>query len=230
MPAQPIKEVVEVQGLPGTPGKDGAKGETGIKGDKGDKGDDAMVDFTQIPIPILDCLDDGVASVVEDVVSVISGSLGSEAALIGQLFNQLLRIRQEQCSQEVYEETPLMVAEGVTSSGSQVAYYPISNPDARLFALRLLEPFPNSVRLFQLGGARDTEGDFGAVGVCLKLPGIDSYANYGDRLNVFTQATLIPVPNSGLQAYIRVSLKVGVSWQLWDLGVRRRMKALPDGV
>lgn len=229
LPPKPVKEIVEVQGLPGRPGKDGDKGEKGLKGEKGEKGEQAKVEFTGVPIPILDCLDDGTANTVETIVSVISGALGSEAALVGQLFNQLLKIRQELCAEEIYDQTPSKVAEGTSEVGSQVTFVGISNADARLFALRLLEPFPSTVRLYQLGGAEASEGDYGACGVCVQIPGTSQYANYGDRLNVFTPATLIPVPNIGLQAYIRVSLKIGLKWELWDLGVRKRAKALPDG-
>ena len=230
LPPKPVKEIVEVQGLPGRPGASGAPGLKGLKGDKGDKGDEAKVDFTGVPIPILNCLDDGTAETLETVVSVISGSLGSEAALVGQLFNQLLKIRQEICSEEVYDESPSIIAEGTSEVGNQVSFIEISNNYARLFALRLLEPFPSTVRLYQLGGESGTEGDYGACGLCVQVPGTSQYANYGDRLNVFTPATLIPVPYIGLQVYIRVSLKVGLSWQLWDLGVRKKAKALPDGV
>lgn len=221
-----IERIVEVQGLPGKPGKDGVRGEKGLPGEKGK---DAMVEFSKIPIPILDCLDPGAAEVVETVIDVVSGSLGSEAALIGQLFNQILKIRQEQCGGEVGNATAEMVASGVTTATTQVTFVAIENQDARMFALRLVPPFPDNVRLYQIQEPFATEGDYGSCGVCYAIPGTDGYANYGSRLNVATPGTLIPVPVTGLNAFIRISLKTGLEWQLWDLGVRAKKAALPGG-
>jgi hypothetical protein len=213
--------------VPGTPGKDGATGPQGVQGLKGDKGDPAMVDFSKIPIPILDCLEPGSAKIVEDVVDVISGALGSEAKLIGLLFNEILRIRQAQCDEEPSVDTPSVIASGTSLEGDQVSVVPITNQDSRLFALVLKPPFPNSVRLYQLGGATQTEGNFGTASLAYQV-GTTSYtAVHGSPLNVATPATLIAVPNLPLQAYIRISLKVGVSWELWDMGLRQAQPSLP---
>lgn len=210
-------------GAPGADGKDGAPGAPGANGVDGKDGKDAMVEFSQIKVPVLNCLPDGQASAIDTSIEVIKDSLGNpQVSLYATLFQEILKLRQEFCKIKPAGVEPSLITSGKSSFQQQVFLSPVLSKDIEYVVLKIIPPFPSTVRLYQLGGDNQTEGDFGQMSIAYDLGG--SPAHLGHRLNVFTPSTVIEVPRVGKNSRVRISLKADIIWELYDLGVRTARK------
>ena len=209
-------------GAPGLNGSPGVDGVNGLNGADGAPGKDALVEFSQVNVPILDCLPDGQAQVVDVAVDVLKSTAGNpQLTLFATLFQEILKLRQEFCSSTPTAIAPTLIASGTSVLGSQVTVTPAIADDIEYVSLKLIPPFPSGVQLYQLSGDTQTEGNFGQMSIVYDLDG--SPAHLGNRLNVFTPNTVIEVPKTGKVAKVRISLKPDVAWELYDLGVRTRI-------
>lgn len=213
-------------GEPGQPGQnglngsDGAPGAPGADGRDGVDGKDAMVEFSQVNVPILNCLPSGQAEVIDVAVDVLKSTAGNpQLSLFATLFQEILKLRQEFCSTQAESIAPTLLFSGTSRLGNQVTVTDPISDDIEYLNLRIVPPFPSSVRLYQTSGDTQTEGDFGQVSIAYEVPG-GGYSHLGERLNVFSPNTAIAVPRTGKTARVRISLKPDCVWELYDLGVR----------
>lgn len=101
----------------------------------------------------------------------------------------------------------------------------VPEPNVSYMAVEVLDPLPESVRVYKLTGD-DEQVEFGAGNV-----------SYGKFVNeewitpgvtqLFSRYTLVELPSNGQDFILRVSLRPGVLVQVWDLGYRWEKEEVP---
>lgn len=187
-----------------------------------------MIKFKQIRVPVIECIEiDGVKTALRKFkpIQILVGENGSTEAEIMETFEQIAELRTEQCLRECECDyvigDPFVIGRATTTYEQNVFYHSIL--DECVSVILMIEgAIPPNINLYKLSANQETEGKFGNLSVAKQAPG-GGYAMCGDAVFVWTQKTFYPIPvEAGRERYIRVSLKPGLTYTLYDSGERKK--------
>ena len=206
-------------GEPGAPGQAGAPGEKGEKGDKGEPGEGAdEVELETTTIKVSECGEDGEATVKEVEVKVLKGSNGSEAAVWQQLFDEVALLRGMKPVCPVRQAEPQLLFSGSTGDENKVFAIGVGIPGIKTVLLKITDFDRTRLRNYkQVEGY----GEFGFGNVGFGGSSNGGYlALVGQRIDIIVENTIMEIPRIQKAVSLRVSLKKGISFEVWDTGYR----------
>lgn len=98
-------------------------------------------------------------------------------------------------------------------------------PNVSYMAVEVLDPLPQSVRVYKLTGD-DEQIEFGAGNVSYGKFVNEEWVTPGVT-QLFSRYTLVELPSNGEDFILRISLRAGVLVQVWDLGYRWEKEVIP---
>lgn len=211
------------QGLPGSPGAQGAKGDQGDQGvpgqagEKGDPGEDAVIEFEDVPVLVPQCIN-GVESTIVQNVAVLKGMNNNGAAWL-QLVVDLIgeRARINKCKPAPVE--PTVISSGNSSPVSPVTYIVVSSEVVSIHLI-LVGSIPPHIQIYKLAGEVEAEAKYGHIGEAFIAPNGNCSYEASRAQDVWTRHTFFRLSHSQLQKRLRLSLKPGLSWVIFDSGER----------
>lgn len=236
------------QGLPGNPGIDGSPGVKGDQGEKGDPGEAAslvieavewvsgefenavenlgdkfnaryvlklreLVDIDLITVPRFEC-----GGPVEGaIVGAIKTLTATTSPAISLLFEELFNIRQALCAAMPNHVPPSILSSGSCTHETRTFVVPVSE-DVLSVVLKLTG-WPDSLNVyaFENDGIHAQFGNISEVITVGSEQCIDAMQGYVWRDSTFLHLS----PPDKFPRAVRVFLKPGVSWELYDSGRRK---------
>jgi hypothetical protein len=114
---------------------------------------------------------------------------------------------------------PEVLAGGTSTLQQDVVYVPV-NAEVRQVELEIRGAIPGDVRLYAGSGLNQEQGKFGAIQAAYRFIA-PSFSVFGHQQWVWTRGTILDIPEyRGRQKYVRVFLKPGLNWALYDTGLR----------
>jgi len=162
-----------------------------------------------LALPVVSCDTDSPS--LDIVQLVVQGS--PMTGLSDRLVSQSL-LAQSGCRGRTHKVAESLLLSGLSTESVQLFYSAALAPDVRFVRLEIEEPYSDSTLL--RGGAYPTAGqrNFGAIAVCDRVGG----GGYGQ--DVYDAHHLLSVARSAEPRFIKVLLKVGCRYRLFDTGER----------
>jgi hypothetical protein len=233
-------------GADGLPGADGAKGDRGEKGDKGDKSTIAIQNITTVGMgepgrailasgtasdPVYDleipdsmeivstlvskvvCNEDGLPQLIDFAVPVVASRLNNVGALYVTLFGEIAKLLlKTACS--VKQLDPALIGSGTSSLDQRVYYIPIGD-EIKTVIFIISGELPSSLSIYST--VNETQTKFGNLSLSVGGNNMDSDPGW-----IWTRNTVYRVPETKLAPKsIRINLKPGLDWKLYDSGERQ---------
>lgn len=178
------------------------------------------VELEDVAIPLINCGNFGEVTTETEIVQILKGVNGSEALLFVYLFNELFEIRKWICEQKKKQYvTPTLLLSGFSGTSDTITYSEVLSDEIKSVYLVITGAIN---KLFQAYKVTPTEieGKFGHVGIATLAPN-GNMAYLGERAqDVWTRHTLYRIPEVNLPKRVRISLKPGFNWLLYDSGER----------
>jgi hypothetical protein len=112
-----------------------------------------------------------------------------------------------------------LIASGDSSSTSDIIYIDLAD-NIRSVLLILTGTLPASISLYRtVDDSSEAQAKFGNIGISIQAPG-DANAAIADQGFIWTRRTYYQCPPCSLPRKIRLSLKTGLAWILYDSGER----------
>lgn len=179
-----------------------------------------VVELEDVAIPLIDCGNFGEVATDTQIVQVLKGVNGSEALLWVYLFNEIFEVRKYVCEQK--KKQPIaatLLASGFSGTGDTITYTDVISEDVRSVILVITGAINKLFQAYKVT-ATEIEGKFGHVGISVAAPN-GGKAYLGERAqDVWTRETIYKIPDVNLPKRVRVSLKPGFNWLLYDSGER----------
>lgn len=172
---------------------------------------DKRIRFIDNNVPIVSCGDDGV---VEQQVSikVLSDGVNSETLLTDNLFAQIYRLLSEGKVDCKPDRALELILAATTVDDDSVTYTALRQPPSLGYLLQIDELDIRKLRTYKLSGD-DSEYGLGNVSIVSS-----NNAVVGDAIRVFTTKTFVNATNISFPHKVRISLKPGIRYKVYDLG------------
>lgn len=178
-----------------------------------------LIDLEDINVPILECLPEEQAETLLKTIGVVKTISGkTQAVLFLTLFEEIFKLRQEFCK-HANNTNPVLLGFGTTSAGQTVIYRPIE-PYHVSVVVKLVNSFSAEREFHHIDNYEGGMSKFGAVTTAFKL--FDEEYPVGNHSYIYSRRTYHKLDESnGLPRYVRLFLKPGISWEIWDTGERK---------
>lgn len=172
---------------------------------------DSRLRFIDNNVPIVSCGDDGIVE-QQVTIKVLSDGLNSETLLTDTLFSQIYRLLSEGKVDCIPDRAVELVLAATTIEDDSVTYTSLRQPPSLGYLLQIDELDIRKLRTYKLSGD-DSEYGLGNVSIVSS-----NNAVVGDAIRVFTTKTFVNATNISFPHRVRISLKPGIRYKVYDLG------------
>lgn len=122
-----------------------------------------------------------------------------------------------ECDNSVEQENAMEIFSGNITDSNSVVYSPVLDMTIRAVVLTINDYERLHTRIYRMAG-QEAEGDYGWMAVSA-----DQFSSGGHVTRLISKETYLRLPESTKPARIRLSLRKGTSFTLWDTGERGRL-------
>lgn len=184
------------------------------------------VEFVDITVQVTVCkeVEKGFKPERQDkTVKVIKGT----EELVKEQYRQLLPLTWDECNSRNIEtqETPVLLQAGTVGEGNRIVTIGIPGACQQVF-LKILEPIPPTVNLYAYDAEGPPNGKFGTIQLRSRnFRGIGGAWVEATAGYIWTTQTFYDCPgNESYSKVIRLTLRPGINYELYDSGIRKPIK------
>lgn len=122
-----------------------------------------------------------------------------------------------ECDNFTPQENAMEIFSGVITDSNSVIYSPVLDMTIRAVVLTINDYERLHTRIYRMAGV-ELEGDFGWMAVCA-----DQFSSGGHVERLVSKETYLRLPDSTKPVRLRLSLRKGTDFTLWDTGERGRL-------
>lgn len=122
-----------------------------------------------------------------------------------------------ECDNSVSQENAMEIFSGIITDSNSVVYSPVLDMTIRAVVLTINDYDRLHTRIYRMAGP-EAEGDYGWMAVSA-----DQFSSGGHVTRLVSKETYLRLPESTKPNRIRLSLRKGTSFTLWDTGERGRL-------